>query len=185
MFAAKERGATADKLSYDPTAPGALQPFRDPAPVDLQGPDGASISLRYTSERVAYAWAQTSGTWVRSVDGRPQHDALEVANRGGGATATGPAIAPTTVVVMVVPIKRSASIEEALGRLEAASIGSGDAWVFVDGQVISGRWSKPSQSARTRFLDPTGTEIAFPRGQIFVQVLPARDDFSFTAPTAP
>ena len=60
MFAAKERGATADKLSYDPTAPGALQPFRDPAPVDLQGPDGASISLRYTSERVAYAWAQTA-----------------------------------------------------------------------------------------------------------------------------
>jgi hypothetical protein len=184
-FAARTLDATPDNLAYDPTAPGALQPFREPAPLALRGDDGGTIRVTYTSERVDYRFDRGSGTWQRSVDGRPQRDALATANGGRGAAADGPAIAPTTVVVMIVPIRRSSSIEDALGRLEADSIGSGEAWMFVDGQVVAGRWSKGSDTARTRFLDAAGDEVAFPRGQVFVQVVPARSSFSYSVPPAP
>jgi hypothetical protein len=75
--------------------------------------------------------------------------------------------------VMVVPIRRSATIEgPALGRLEADSLGKNTAWVFTDGRVTKGTWRKQTPSDRTRFFDAGGHEIVFPRGQIFLQVVP-------------
>lgn len=184
-FAERKLKATADRLAYDPVASGTLQPFRDAAPESLRGGDGGTIRVTYTSERVDYSYDPATNTWSRTVDGRAQHDALDRENGGYGATASGPAIAPTTVVVMIVPIKRSDSIDAALGRLEAASIGTGEAWVFVDGRVVAGSWSKKTVAERTRFLDAAGAEIPFPRGQIFVQVVPARASFSYQVEAAP
>jgi hypothetical protein len=118
---------------------------------------------------------------LRFVDGREQHDALETANRGNGTIGSGPRIAPTTVVVMVVPIRRSKTIEgPALGRLEADSLGTNSAWVFADGRVTKGTWRKRTPTDRTRFFDAAGHEIAFPRGQIFVQVVPKASAASFS-----
>jgi hypothetical protein len=184
-FAERSRKATADRLAYDPTAAGVLQPFRDAAPEVLRGADGGTIRVTYTSERVDYRYDRAANVWHRSVDGKSQHDALDAANRGYGAEATGPEIAPTTVIVMIVPIKRSDSIDEALGRLEAASIGSGNAWVFADGRVVTATWKKRTVADRTRFLDVRGAEIELPRGQIIVQVIPARSSFSFAVEAAP
>jgi DUF3048 family protein len=168
------------KLAYDPSEPGRLQPFRDGAPEADRGPDGGAINVTYTSAKIAYRYDRASNTWLRSVDGREQHDALATENRGNGTIGSGPRIAPTTVVVMVVPIRRSAAIEgPALGRLEADSIGKNTAWVFADGLVTKGTWNKKSPTDRTRFLDAAGKEIAFPRGQIFVQVVPKASAATF------
>ena len=105
-----------------------------------------------------------------------------------GATArseAGPRIAPTTVVLMVVPIRRSKTIEgPALGRLEADSIGTNTAWVFADGRVTKGTWTKRTPTDRTRFLGSDGHEIVFPRGQIFVQVVPKASAATFSVETA-
>jgi hypothetical protein len=172
-YAERAKHATSDGLAYDPAAPGRLQPFRDAAPEADRGPNGGTIRVTYTSEKVSYAYDRASNTWLRTVDGREQHDALATANAGNGKIGAGPRIAPTTVVVMVVPIRRSASIEgPALGRLEADSLGTNTAWVFADGRVTKGTWHKKTPTDRTRFLDAAGQEIAFPRGQIFVQVIP-------------
>jgi hypothetical protein len=176
-----EEDLPTSKLAYDPSEPGRLQPFRDAAPESGRGRDGGTIRVGYTSARVGYVYERASNTWLRSVDGRDQHDALDTANRGHGAIGTGARIAPTTVVVMVVPIRRSASIEgSALGRLEADSIGKNTAWVFADGRVTKGTWSKKTPTDRTRFFDARGQEIAFPRGQIFVQVVPKASAATFT-----
>jgi hypothetical protein len=80
-----------------------------------------------------------------------------------------------------VPIRRSKAIEgPALGRLEADSIGKNTAWVFADGRVTKGTWRKKSPTDRTRFLDAAGHEIAFPRGQIFIQVVPKASAATFS-----
>lgn len=168
------------KLGYDPSEPGRLQPFRDAVPEADRGPDGGAINVTYTSARIAYRYDRASNTWLRSVDGREQHDALATSNRGHGTIGSGPRIAPTTVVVMVVPIRRSAAIEgPALGRLEADSIGKNTAWIFADGRVTKGTWNKKTPTDRTRFLDAAGKEIAFPRGQIFIQVVPRASAATF------
>jgi hypothetical protein len=172
-FAERVKLATTARLAYDPTKPGTLQPFRDAAPEAERGPDGGTIRVSYTSEVASYRYDRASNTWLRSVDGREQHDALATDNPGNGTIGAGPRIAPTTVVVMVVPIRRSATIEgPALGRLEADSLGKNTAWVFTDGRVTKGTWRKQTPSDRTRFFDAGGHEIVFPRGQIFLQVVP-------------
>jgi hypothetical protein len=180
-FAERTKHATSNRLAYDPTAPGRLQPFRDAAPEADRGADGGSIRVTYTSERVSYRYDRASNTWLRSVDGREQHDALGTPNRGYGKIGAGPRIAPTTVIVMIVPIRRSRTIEgPALGRLEADSIGTNAAWVFADGGVTKGTWRKRTPTDRTRFLDTRGNEIVFPRGQIFVQVVPKASAAKFS-----
>ena len=180
-FAERAKRATSARLAYDPTAPGRLQPFRDAAAETDRGPDGGTIRVGYTSEKVSYRYDRASNTWLRSVDGRDQHDALATANPGEGTIGAGPRIAPTTVIVMVVPIRRSTAIEgPALGRLEADSLGTNTAWVFADGRVTKGTWHKRTPADRTRFLDAGGHEIVFPRGQIFVQVVPKASAASFS-----
>ena len=180
-----ERDLPTGKLAYDASEPGRLQPFRDVAPEAARGPDGGAITVTYTSAKVAYRYDRASNTWLRSVDGREQHDALATDNRGNGAVGAGPRIAPTTVVVMVVPIRRSTSTSgPALGALEADSIGKNTAWVFADGRVTKGTWSKKSPTDRTRFFDGGGKEIAFPRGQIFFQVVPRASAARFSVEAA-
>lgn len=176
-----ERDLATGKLAYDPSEPGRLQPYRDAAPEADRGPDGGTIRVTYTSAKVSYQYDRASNAWLRSVDGREQHDALDTANKGNGTIGAGPRIAPTTVVVMVVPIRRSKTIEgPALGRLEADSIGTNTAWVFADGRVTKGTWHKKSPTDRTRFLDAAGREMVFPRGQIFVQVVPTASAAGFS-----
>jgi hypothetical protein len=183
---AQQVGARDDRLAYDPAAAGALQPFRDGAPEAARGRDRSRISFTYASERVIYTYDRASNVWLRSVDGKPQFDAGPEANRGRGTKGAGPRIAPTTVIVMVVPIRRSARIDgPALGRLVADSIGSNKAWVFADGRVVSGTWAKKDPTSRTRFLDADGAEIVLPRGQIFVQVIPKTSAFDHTVEPAP
>jgi hypothetical protein len=185
-FAEQALGATSDNLPYDPAAPGRLQPFRDGAAEADRGPDGGTIRVTYTSAVVGYRYDRASNTWLRSVDGKEQHDALDTPNPGNGAVGAGPRIAPTTVVVMIVPIRRSKAIEgPALGRLEADSIGTNTAWVFADGRVTKGVWRKKTPSDRTRFFDSHGNEIVFPRGQIFIQAVPAASSARFSVQAAP
>jgi hypothetical protein len=184
-WAERTRHATSDRLPYDPNQAGRLQPFRDAAPAAARGKDGGTVKVSYSSEKVAYQYDQASNTWLRSVDGHEQHDALDTENPGNGTVGAGPRIAPTTVVLMVVPIRRSKAIDgPALGRLEADSIGSNTAWVFADGRVTKGVWRKKTETDRTRFFDAAGHEIAFPRGQIFMQVVSDASAASFAVEAA-
>jgi hypothetical protein len=180
-FVERAKRATSARLAYNPTEPGRLQAFRDAMPEADRGPDRSTIRVTYTSEVVSYRYDRASNSWLRSVDGREQHDAMATANRGNGTIGSGARIAPTTVVLMVVPIRRSKTIEgPALGRLEADSLGTNAAWVFADGRVTKGTWHKRTPTDRTRFLDAAGHEIAFPRGQIFVQVVPKTSAAAFS-----
>ena len=180
-FVERAKRATSARLAYNPAEPGRLQTFRDALPEADRGPDRSTIRVTYTSEVVSYRYDRVSNSWLRSVDGREQHDALATANRGNGTIGSGARVAPTTVVLMVVPIRRSKTIEgPALGRLEADSLGTNAAWVFADGRVTKGTWHKRTPTDRTRFLDAAGHEIAFPRGQIFIQVVPKTSAATFS-----
>jgi hypothetical protein len=175
---AKRVGATDDKLAYDPAKAGVRQPFRDGASLDQRGA-GGTIKVGYTTERVEYRYDRTANTWDRFVDGREHRDPGKERNAGYGASTKGPAITPTTVVVMLVPIRKATAINgPALGKLEADAIGSNKAWVFADGKLTVGRWTKQSARDRIHLTDSSGAEIVLPRGQIFFQVVPKESAFS-------
>ncbi len=62
-------------------------------------------------------------------------------------------------------------------------VGSGNAKIFMDGKVINATWSKKAIRDRTFYYDESGNQVAFNRGQIWVEIVPTRnaDSLSFTA----
>jgi hypothetical protein len=51
-------------------------------------------------------------------------------------------------------------------------VGSGDAWIYSEGTLVKGRWSKEANGDPTVILGPDGTELPLIRGRIFMQVVP-------------
>lgn len=49
---------------------------------------------------------------------------------------------------------------------------TGKALFFMDGKVIEGKWIKQTRTFRTKYVDNSGNEIAFDRGQIWIQTVP-------------
>lgn len=68
-------------------------------------------------------------------------------------------------------------------RLDYQLIGSGKAFVFLDGKVVEATWSKSKRDERTRFFDTKGEEIRFNRGKFWISILPDRnmDNLRFTS----
>jgi hypothetical protein len=142
--AGEERGAGG--------APPALFAYRDegePLPVDAAVVQG--VEIEYGTTEVTYAWDGEG--WQRSQNGTPHVDAEERH------------IAPDNLVVQFVSYGRSA----ADGRSpEAVLEGEGAAWVFTDGQLITGTWQRSERAAATEFLDDRGSVIELTPGTTWV-----------------
>lgn len=89
-------------------------------------------------------------------------------------TETG-AIMADTIVIQEVP----STVVDEEGRLEMATLGSGNAFVITKGNKISGTWNKKTATDRTRFVDSSGQEIPLNPGKIWVQVVPRLSIVSF------
>lgn len=60
-----------------------------------------------------------------------------------------------------------------------ATSGSGRALIFQDGQATEGKWIKSSRIARSKYVDSSNKEIAFLRGQIWIQTVPEGSKVSY------
>lgn len=60
-----------------------------------------------------------------------------------------------------------------------ANKGSGKTLIFQDGKVIEGTWNKANRLAREKFLDKSGKEIVFDRGQIWIQTIPTGSSVTY------
>ena len=58
-------------------------------------------------------------------------------------------------------------------------IGSGDALVFQNGNVIEATWKKSSTNSRTIFYDLAGDEIEFVRGKIWIEAVPEGNNIDY------
>lgn len=58
-------------------------------------------------------------------------------------------------------------------------LGTGDGYVFQNGQAIKGTWSKKNATTRTMFTDEDGKNISFVRGQIFIEILPTGNKVTY------
>ncbi|MGZ6312325.1 MAG: DUF3048 domain-containing protein [Candidatus Limnocylindrales bacterium] len=159
---AKRVGATAP-LSQ------AAWTFRD----DLafaRRPNGGSIVVPYSYNRISYTYDPFSNRYRRAVTGEEtQVDA-----------GTKQVVAPANVVVLTMRIGTLANTPSAITnqkkhRLEVQYTGSGSALVFNNGGVIQARWSKASDGAPTILTYAAGPlkgqPVPLVRGQTFVQVV--------------
>ena len=50
--------------------------------------------------------------------------------------------------------------------------GSGKVLIFQDGNITEGKWLKPTRTARSKYVDASGKEVQFNKGQIWIQTVP-------------
>jgi hypothetical protein len=100
------------------------------------------------------AWLRWHGTVPHTVEGDEQ-------------------VSATNIVVQVVGVSAS-SIIDAAGNPspEVDLVGTGKAYVFRDGRVITGRWERPTLDDLTRFVTRDGVEVALAPGRTWVELLP-------------
>lgn len=162
--------AAATALGY--TGPPSVAPWKFRNPGDPpRGVPAAGIQVDFSGR--LYSWQLIQWRWdaSRRAYGRFQF--------GGPAVDgnTGQQLFFTTVIVMRV----NAAVVDEAGHVLLEQVGEGPATVFTGGRAIEGIWRKPDRKARTRFYDASGSEIAFERGPIFVEVIPQQGAFTFTA----
>jgi hypothetical protein len=138
------------------SAPGAVT--ADTADLGFGGP--------YISDyAVIWSYDPQTNSYLRTMGGAPHNDG-----------ASGKRISAKNVAVMVTDVS---SAGDGTAHLLYRTTGEGQAVVFQDGVAIEGSWAKPSPGERTRFYDAEGKEIAFNRGQTWIEVLSVGDPLSY------
>ncbi len=81
-------------------------------------------------------------------------------------------ISPKVVIIQLMRESHANDGYENNVHLLYGTIGSGQALIFQDGNVIDGKWTKLSRIARSKYIDSKGKEIEFNKGQIWIQTVP-------------
>ena len=125
-----------------------------------QGSSFAGFESRLTATD---DWDATTGGWLRSQNGQA-HVMADTKAR----------IAPKNVVVQLAPYTASPFVDVTGSRSpEAQLVGTGEVWVFTDGKVVKGTWSRPARDQVTTYKDASVQPIALTPGQTFVELVPA------------
>lgn len=103
---------------------------------------------------MSYVWDPSKNGWNRFQQG------IEAFMAAGFPETQ---IAPTNVIVQFIPYGSGA---------DGDVMGTGEAWVFSNGQLIRGTWVKPYPPAFTQFLDATGKVIELTPGRTWIELAP-------------
>jgi hypothetical protein len=156
------------------TGPPAIEAWRfkedEPERAQAEGAAASTIDLGFggpMSSGYSVRWQYDAGSnaYLRSQGGAPHKD--------GGS---GRQFAARNVAVMITTVR---SAGDGTAHLLYDTVGGGEAVVFQDGVAVPGAWSKPDTFSRTRFFDAAGNEIAFNRGQTWVEVLAVGDPLAY------
>jgi hypothetical protein len=102
---------------------------------------------------VHYDYNANTNSYTRSEAGAPHIDAN-----------TNTQISPKVVIALVMPYSLAADGHHS----NYATIGSGPLYVFQDGQVITGQWTKASNNKQSTFTDAVGKPIKLNPGQTWL-----------------
>ena len=130
---------------FAPRRPGTLLPN------ESQPTNG--VRVNYPNTSVEYAW--NGSGWARSQDGAATVDTAGVRT------------APETVIVQFTPYGVSPADA---GSPEAQLIGSGDAWIFTEGELIQGTWIKNRPLAVTQYRDADNRPIELLAGRVWIEL---------------
>jgi hypothetical protein len=144
-------------------------PFIDESAASSR-PAAQAIRIPYRTGVIEYRYDRASNVYQRKVDGHNQVD-----------PADGKRVTTRNVVVLFQSFRTDSKIEPGHARPVIGDIGHGTAWVFREGRLVKGTWSKASEAAPTHLLDAAGAEIPLVRGRTFFQIVPAKTSVRVSA----
>jgi len=80
--------------------------------------------------------------------------------------------------VVIQFVKETGPLDEHL-HMYYEVVGTGKMLLFQDGQVISGTWSKPTLTSRTKFKDAKGVEVQFNTGRVWIELIPSGNEIDY------
>ncbi len=127
-----------------------------------------SFNLSYSTYNVNYKFSPQTDTYNRYEGGAPQIDAN-----------TGKQLSPKVVVGLVVPWSTGTLDTTGAYYSDYSNVGSGQAYIFQDGTVTDGQWSKPSNTSPLTFTDSKGNPIKFNAGQTWITALASSSELTY------
>jgi hypothetical protein len=158
------------------------QPMFDIAPFDPEAETYAAASaaagetvLDFT---VSYPGATSfwkagkDGLWLRSQDNEKATDA-----------ATNEQLKAVNVVVMKVRIDTASFPDKRYGSVpKTVMIATGTAWVFNNGKLIKGTWSKAETTSPIQLIDELGQKIVLAPGNTWIELMPTYSSIEISRP---
>lgn len=134
--------------------------FNRKAPDTSKAPNATKIDINISSSTYNshYDYDAQSNTYKRVMGGQPH-----VTERSGAQ------LAPSVVVAMVM----SYNIASDRVHSEYNAIGSGEVFVFQDGMVTKGTWSKPDAKSQITLTDAAGGPLKLNPGQTWIAAVAA------------
>jgi hypothetical protein len=122
----------------------------------------SKVNLDFSgSANVFWTYKKSQDLWVRSYDTGP-------ADLEGGRS-----IVARNVVVQIVKLKNTGIVDAAGNPSpEVIATGTGACWVFRDGRVIRGTWTRPTLADLTTYRDASGNAISLAPGTTWIELLP-------------
>ncbi len=117
----------------------------------------------------SYTWEPTTRTWLRSVGGE------------ASTMASGVQIAPTNVVVQFTTYDPEPGASGATGIVT----GSGEVWVFTDGKLAKGSWTRNDPALPATYTDAAGKPIKLAAGRTWVELAAFGAETQVVAPPPP
>lgn len=127
-----------------------------------------SLSLSGPTYDPHYTYNPATNSYDRTEAGSPQTDAN-----------TGKQLSPKVVIAMVVPESRGALDASGAYYSNYNPVGAGAAYIFQNGTVTTGQWSKASNAAPLSFTDSTGNAIPLVPGQAWITAVTAANKVTY------
>ena len=127
-------------------------------------PNAGAITIDFSTidYRVAYAYDAGTNSYLRSIAGKPDLD----------NAASLKQISPKTIIVVYASVTPGTQ-PNGKPKTDIDITGTGKGMIFQDGMATPINWAKSGSTARMKFTDDNGKEVALNRGQSWVEYVPA------------
>lgn len=123
----------------------------------VAGTESAGVKLRMDgSMKASWIWDASTGLYMRSHGDKPH------------VLSDGSRVSTNNVVILVCDYKTSVADSRSP---EAQTTGTGVAWVFSDGRMITGTWSRADNASGWTLTADDGSVIALTPGRTWVELI--------------
>lgn len=128
-----------------------------------------NMNISWSDYAVHYDYDSATNSYNRSEGGAAMVD-----------SNTGTQLSPKVVVAMIVPLSQGALDSTGAYYSDYQVVGNGAVYVFQDGGVTQGTWSKASPTSQITFSDQSGKPIKLNPGQTWLTALGSAGDLSYS-----
>jgi len=150
-------------------------PWPRKADKKLAAPTAKTIDFAISSSDyyAHYDYDPATNSYARSEGGAPHLDLVSASD------TTGVQLKPKVVIALVVPLGQGELDASGAYYSNYTTSGSGQMYVFQDGSVMQGTWTKQDTNSQFQFTDTAGHALALNAGQTWVSLVSAPSQVTY------